>query len=171
MTDTTDVKALRERMMQHREAALTGNTPSFEDCELLVCDLLRALTLSNKQLEAERQRVDELKINWDAAKKSIQFYKSEIADLKGDQVPVAYTAARWLDTRCKLSVWTDRESAVMEIGDNSKVAELYDRPQKLVVLPPVEKWRKPDEVRAQNAYRILVQKEIDAAGGIVKDGE
>lgn len=58
MTDTTDIKALRERMMQQREAALTGNAPRFEDCELLVCDLLRALTLSNKQLEAERHRAD-----------------------------------------------------------------------------------------------------------------
>lgn len=91
MTDTTDIKELRERMMQQREAALTGNTPSFEDCELLVCDLLRALTLSNKQLEAERQRADNASFREnhlkdmlnDKIKQNVDL-RAEIAALKGE---------------------------------------------------------------------------------------
>lgn len=90
-----------------------------------------------------------------------------IRELKGDQVPVAFTAARWLDTRCKLSVWTDRESAVMEIGDNSKVAELYDRPQNLVVRPRLEPCLK--QVQFERDCEWI--EAIDAAGGIVKDDE
>lgn len=56
----TDLASLHKRMMQQREAALTGNTPSFEDCEQLVCDVMRALKQSENQLEAEHQRADML---------------------------------------------------------------------------------------------------------------
>ncbi len=97
-----------------------------------------------------------------------------IRELKGEQVPVAFTAARWLDTRCKLSVWTDRESAVMEIGDNSKVAELYDHPQKPVApcptyCPHCSYSLHPEKAQEErNAERKAA---IEAAGGIVKDGE
>jgi hypothetical protein len=37
-------------------------------------------------------------------------------------------------------------------------------------LPPVEKWRSVDAVRAQNAYRVIVEKELVAAGFKVKGG-
>lgn len=145
------------------------------------------------QLEAERQRVVELeehskklyegfhqerqraddraKENYrnrcdvDNCMETIANLEAELAALKGDQVPVAFTAARWLDTRCKLSVWTDRESAVMEIGDNSKVAELYGRPQNPVVLPS------PYYGDRHCLDKREVIAAIEAAGGIVKDGE
>lgn len=173
MTDTTDIKMLRE---QAETAKVCGG--------MFAISGEQALSLLD-QLEAERQRADELKINWDAAKNSIQFYKAEIAALKGDQVPVAFTAARWLDTRCKVSVWTDRESAVMEIGDNSKVAELYDRPQKPVVLPGISELidacDSTPAVRDVHVWDLAISEvkrlnpslfsDKSAAGGIVKDGE
>lgn len=49
-----------------------------------------------------------------------------------------------------------------------RIAELQAREVKL---PDVEKWRSPEAVRAQNAYRLLVGQEISAAGIITKVGE
>lgn len=50
------------------------------------------------------------------------------------------------------------------------IVELFTAPQKLIIsMPPVERWRNLDEVRAQNAYRILVEKTIEAAGGKVAE--
>ncbi|HCO1353126.1 TPA: ead/Ea22-like family protein [Escherichia coli] len=37
-----------------------------------------------------------------------------------------------------------------------------------VKLPEVEKWRSPEAVRAQNAYRVLVGQELSAAGIRIK---
>lgn len=39
----------------------------------------------------------------------------------------------------------------------------------VVTLPAVEKWRSVDQVRAQNAYRVLVEQAIRAAGGEVAE--
>lgn len=96
-----------------------------------------------------------------------------IRELKGDQVPVAWTSQRSLETKNKIVAFTDDMSALDYGVANgwTDIVELFTAPQKPVMLPPVEKWRKPDEVRAQNAYRVAVRKEIEAAGGIVKDGE
>lgn len=49
-----------------------------------------------------------------------------------------------------------------------RIAELGARE---VILPDVEKWRSPEAVRAQNAYRVLVGQELSAAGIITKVGE
>lgn len=49
-----------------------------------------------------------------------------------------------------------------------RVAELEAREVKL---PDVEKWRSPEAVRAQSAYRALARKELSAAGIITKVGE
>lgn len=49
-----------------------------------------------------------------------------------------------------------------------RIAELEAREVKL---PDVEKWRSPEAVRAQNAYRALVGQELSAAGIITKVGE
>lgn len=49
-----------------------------------------------------------------------------------------------------------------------RIAELEAREVKL---PDVEKWRSPEAVRAQNAYRVLVGRELSAAGIITKVGE
>lgn len=93
-----------------------------------------------------------------------------IRELKGEQVPVAYLT-RHMGCRAP-----DDCEEYLEVSDKNGVSgngepaiPVFTAPQKPVVLPPVEKWRKPDEVRAQNAYRILVQKEIEAAGDNVKN--
>ncbi|MCU6682160.1 ead/Ea22-like family protein [Leclercia sp. H6W5] len=49
-----------------------------------------------------------------------------------------------------------------------RIAELAAREVKF---PDVEKWRSPEAVRAQNAYRVLVGQELSAAGIITKVGE
>lgn len=152
MTDTTDIKALLEKLNAQTNSYDTVIIRDFEAKQLVAA------------FEAERQRADELKINWDAAKNSIQFYKAEIAALKGDQVPAAYTAPRWLDTRCKLSVWTDRESAALGVGDNSRLIELFTAPQKPVVLPK-KAVRNPQF----NAGIEACRKAIEAAGGKVEE--
>lgn len=139
-------------------------------------------TQSRMTLSDAIQHADDVAGNGDdcaAQHAQLAAWLRELQALKGDQVPVAFTAARWLDTRCKLSVWTDRESAVMEIGDNSKVAELYDRPQKPVVLPETYEPRvggnyEIELVGVPNGEVYLVsdvKAAIEAAGGIVKDGE
>lgn len=38
------------------------------------------------------------------------------------------------------------------------------KPEKVVNVPPLEKWRKVDEVRAQGAYRTLLLRSLDADG-------
>lgn len=38
------------------------------------------------------------------------------------------------------------------------------QPEKVVMLPELEKWRSVDAVRAQGAYRVLMQKSLDDAG-------
>lgn len=47
------------------------------------------------------------------------------------------------------------------IEKDARIAELESREVKL---PDVEKWRSPEAVRAQNAYRVLVGQELSAAG-------
>lgn len=44
---------------------------------------------------------------------------------------------------------------------DKRIAELEARE---VRLPEVEKWRSPEAVRAQNAYRVLVGQELSTAG-------
>lgn len=55
--------------------------------------------------------------------------------------------------------------------DRLKKMALMESRTVTVKLPEVEKWRKPDAVRAQNAYRILVANELAAAGIQAIEGE
>lgn len=193
MTDTTDIKALRERMMQQREAALTGNAPSFEDCELLACDLLRALTISNKQLEAERQRADDADARIFVLEKGEKYWFEEfkkavveLAVLEGDQVPVEYQmyyhnhgtgGGEWCRVRTRARYEElQREHA----GDNDfSFRTLFTATQKPVVLPH---GYKPYLVRSQTTatraamtsggewlHRDEVTAAVEAAGGKVAE--
>lgn len=88
-----------------------------------------------------------------------------IRELDGD--PVAYTSERWLDTRCKLPVWTDRDSAIAGVGDNSNLVELFTAPQKPVVLEAKcddDGTTTSEFDMGWNAYRDAA---IEAAGGKV----
>lgn len=139
MTDTTDTAALREFLMEQIDHA-----DSYGGKVWLCAEDARLAMSSLDQLEAERQRSasseEELHKSLHrekAAERKLMAAQEEIAQLKGEQVPVAYTAERWLDTRCKLSVWTDRESAALGVGDNSRLIELFTAQQKPFVLPAV----------------------------------
>lgn len=87
-----------------------------------------------------------------------------IRELKGDKVPYGYYSA---ETATILKQQGHASISAEPLADSR--FPLFTAPQKPVELPPVEKWRKSDEVRAQNAYRILVEKEIKAAGGKVAE--
>lgn len=164
MTDTTDIAALRE----------------FLQCEIIPNGILR--NFANKALgllEAERQRAAELKINWDAAKNSIQFYKAEIAAMKGDQVPVAviqYSKHRELPGGSKPD-WNEMPKVLSCNWLPDGTYDVYLHPQKPVVLHDErDHYQDTDEyeqgyVRGWNASRVEAKAAIKAAGGIVKDGE
>lgn len=64
-------------------------------------------------------------------------------------------------------------ATVLALLDELEAAEkrIADLEEREVKLPDVEKWRSPEAVRAQNAYRALVGQELSAAGIITKVGE
>lgn len=64
-------------------------------------------------------------------------------------------------------------AVVIELLDALEAAEkrIAEMEAREVKLPEVEKWRSPEAVRAQNAYRVLVRQELSAAGIITKVGE
>ncbi|MBJ9110073.1 hypothetical protein I5449_01550 [Citrobacter sp. FDAARGOS_156] len=65
--------------------------------------------------------------------------------------------------------WEAATSLVVECeGLKEQIAELESR---TVKLPDVEKWRSFDAVRAQSAYKVLVAKELAAAGITLQEGE
>lgn len=101
MTDTTDIKALREiaKKINHRLDVVMGALSPFNpdesahwDCEKLICDLI-------SQLEAERQRADdaESKLRSEVMKNLLttdcmRKAHRKIAEMESEQVPVAYYA-------------------------------------------------------------------------------
>lgn len=64
-------------------------------------------------------------------------------------------------------------ATVLALLDELEAAEklIAELEARSVKLPEVEKWRSPEAVRAQNAYRVLVGQELSAAGIITKVGE
>ena len=70
------------------------------------------------------------------------------------------------------SKWLEAYHKAVSVGARyeERIAELESRTV-TVKLPAVEKWRKPDAVRAQNAYRILTANELAAAGIQIIEGE
>jgi len=106
-------------------------------------------------LEAERQRADAAETGlWgrSCARETQRANKAEaeLAALKGEQVPVAYVCTSFLDAKEDFTI-----SKRLPVG-----TPLYDRPQKPVVLPDNKLFTRSAVVAA-----------IEAAGGIVKDGE
>lgn len=70
----------------------------------------------------------------------------------------------FVETRDVLTLLDELDAA------EKRIAEMESRTV-TVKLPEVEKWRKPDAVRAQNAYRILIANELTDAGIQVIEGE
>lgn len=154
MTDTTDIKK------QISNANYRGDH--------YICAKVADIEAIIDQIEAERQRADDLVLHVNTQANMREKAEAEIAEMKDEQVPVV-----WKVTTPSGSIVFHTEEQDMDGHSyyGNTVTPLFTSPQKPVVLPPVEKWRHPGEVRAQNAYRILVEKEIKAAGGIVTEGE
>jgi hypothetical protein len=141
------------------------------------------------QLEAERQRAagseEELHKalhREKAAERKFLAAQEEIAELKGDQVPYAYsynyagceTCEGFQDWRKELSRERPPEWMI-ETGKVTDLVELFTAPQKPVVLPmPFDinvAGERVDWKGGDYYDRDDVLAAIEAAGGIVKDGE
>lgn len=110
----------------------------------------------------------------------------EPSDIDGDTVELRFETEDGFDTGCDVSIVDQCQKAAdvvralldeLEAADKAAasgiewmkrclaaeklIAELEARE---VTLPDVEKWRSPDAVRAQNAYRVLVGQSLAAAG-------
>ena len=181
MTDTTDIKALREKY----ELALKDLTERLTECNRLnyCMDEITAFaafssTLIDK-LEAERQRADDAHkygSERDSENESLMLtvgrLRVEIAELKGDQKPYGYYSA---ETETILEQQGHASISAEPLADSR--FPLFTAPQKPVVtlpaLPttpivPTQPFSLHDIMRATRNMDI---KAIEAAGCIVKDGE
>lgn len=177
------------------------NYEAMRDAQALINELISSrwsLVTVTTKLEAERQRVDHNKVmqlaaedvsasalrDWSsegiklhAANEEIKRLTAEISVLKGDQVPVGKfvfepSGERWHHIKHGEHQHTEPKL---------KLVKLFTAPQKPVVLPH---GHKPYLVRSQTTapraamtangdwlHRVQVIEAIEAAGGIVKDGE
>ncbi len=69
--------------------------------------------------------------------------------------------------------WNYQQKRIEALLDELEAAEkrIAELEAREVKMPDVEKWRSPEAVRAQNAYRVLVGRELSGAGIITKVGE
>lgn len=184
MTDTTDIKALREayKGVEKHAHSMRGNPREYQVmtglCPVNVIEMQaqRIVDLLD-QLEAERQRADDAHkygSERDAENESLMLtvgrLRVEIAALKGDQVPVGFTSESALDDVA------DGDAAMF--GPDRVVGRipLFTAPQKPVVLPEMlsalYRTGFNESYRAIEVYRVEdVKAAIEAAGGIVKGGE
>ena len=199
MTDTTDIKALREsaESIMNLLENLAGYEPQdidmdavelrFEDengvytgCDISIvdtaqqsADIIRALL---HQLEAECQRADavchDIRIQANDLKSARTVNKvlqGELAALKGDQVSVGKFVFEPSGERWHHIKHGEHQHAEPKL----KLVKLYDRPQKPIIdLSNVLKV--PYKISGQRftAYDTDdLHAAIEAAGGIVKDGE
>lgn len=99
-----------------------------------------------------------------------------IRELKADQVPVAWTSQRSLETKNKIVAFTDDMSALDYGVANgwTDIVELFTAPQKPIVLLPPAYEKSSDFTeyhQGWNACRNYMLAEAREVGGIVKDGE
>jgi hypothetical protein len=167
MTDTTYIKALRAEsanlmILLHKEelgVEVTLTTAKFFD------DVFRLL-------EAERQRADKanrtcsdlLRTATDEAMRANKA-EAELAALKGDQVPVGIFAGTDECSEVRHISWLSGASK-LQAGD-----KLFTAPQKPVVcFGDIAIHENLPIVGSLVSYKDVVEL-IEAAGGIVKDGE
>lgn len=118
------------------------------------------------QLEAERQRAE----RGEASAGIIQQMYNE---LKGERVPVAITDDMAIAFHAATADSDLGRDDMEEIKAGLRaVQELFTAPQKPVVLPKIRdsKYWSGVEFRCDK-YQLDVQSAIEAAGGILKDGE
>lgn len=108
-------------------------------------------------------KAPELRAQLVEADRELETLRQRIAELeKAATEPVAWTE------KCEITNMQATGLYLRGFPDNSQGRDiaLYAVPPAMesVKLPDVEKWRKPDEVRAQNAYRVLTVNTLSAAG-------
>lgn len=196
MTDTTDIKALRDEFTTdqwwYKELLeATKQIPGNLDLRRAVIGVIPNLI---KQLEADRQRADDCD---KSAKYSAATNKSvvaancrlreEIAALKGEQVPVVNPVLPYADSYRDMArrgadsvpIW----GVITDLERN--IAPLFTAPQKSVVLPGISELidacDSTPAVRDVHVWDLAISEvkrlnpslfsDKSAAGGIVKDGE
>lgn len=108
---------------------------------------------------------------------SAQQVQSMVVEIQDSRKAQESAQQRWMAQDYQINQQADRIDSLEKtnsglgkaLGEaHKRIAELEARELKL---PDVEKWRSPEAVRAQNAYRVLVGQELSAAGIITKVGE
>lgn len=171
MTDTTDIKALREKF---------ETLSQIGDFYYFAKDLL-------DQLEAERQRAESVDARIVELEKGEKYWfkefkqaEAELAALKGDQVPVGVYNQHLFNLEGSAVLFSINKSVesgfVSESGDLTRNhAYLFTAPQKPVVLPmPFDinvAGERVDWKGGDYYDRDDVLAAIEAAGGIVENGE
>ncbi|MEB7711794.1 hypothetical protein NGC32_03535 [Kluyvera cryocrescens] len=89
-------------------------------------------------------------------------YTSLWAAWKAASMELVEALEKAQQTEKKIKSRNRRLEGIISVAEQ-RISELESRTV-TVKLPAVEKWRKPDAVRAQNAYRVLVINDLAAAG-------
>lgn len=188
MTDTTDIKALIDDVCLAAAGIHNlGRSVSDERAQGVI-DFIRSKLES--AFEAERQRADEYRdcIRVLADQLSVNALPKEVieavAALKGEQVPVAWTSQRSLETKNKIVAFTDDMSALDYGVANgwTDIVELFTAPQKPIGLRQIgsidhdggefaEYFVEFTDSAQVGQAVYVIDSAIEAAGGIVKDGE
>ena len=174
MTDTKDIKALREAceiLNDHGYMPESGEIRSSNLAEAVRMIIKQSVGYAD-QLEAERQRADKAELELIQPLpigELIQRLEGQthekwfsLSDLKGEQVPVG-----WIKSSPNEAVSWDSVDPIYLAGSTTPVGwmsdykPVYERPQKPVVYLNI----------SSVMSRRYVVKQIEAAGGIVKDGE
>lgn len=169
MTDTTDLKALPKITLED----LLIRCTDYDDMSLSMdASELKMLKQHISLLEAEHQRADKAELELIQPLpigELIQRLEGQthekwfsLSDLKGEQVPVG-----WMKSSPNEAVSWDSVDPIYLAGSTTPVGwmsdykPVYERPQKPVVYLNI----------SSVMSRRYVVKQIEAAGGIVKDGE
>jgi hypothetical protein len=192
MTDTTDIKALRTLSMQRVKEIANGDSMLMGERVDLANTAIRfhkeldvaldafknaatELFSAQEQLEAERQRADDCNKSAEysaATNKRVVAANcrlwEEIAALKGVQGSIGFVHESVLlkiKENCGAQAW-------IHTGDKTDGdIELFTAPQKPVVLPPLPAAIGDFTEASMKAVRRMDIAAIEAAGGIVKDGD
>ncbi|MFU9138486.1 hypothetical protein [Erwinia tasmaniensis] len=174
-------------LLKKMRACTTFDMPS--DAQIALLDHVDALQQQVNALEAAEKRVAELEESvtlvghdMDTVRYINGLSENKITQLEAELArrdaaagePVGY-GVQHRETG-KFGSWLKPKS-LCSASDDYIAVPLYTAPQPAVLppkefvvnMPDVEKWRSPDAVRAQGAYRVLVEKEIKAAGGSIAD--
>ena len=185
MTDTTDIKALREGLIE-----LLDHVDSYGGKCWLFPEDVRSIISSLDQLEAERQRAENWKASFENERIRADKLAAHIEALKGEQVPFGHidpkatTGGMWVKIRARegdqftMPIFTAPQKPVLH-PDTKRMdwlcahavevrdPQMYGSHAMFHAQQDSEEWDLPHHT----TLREQVDAAIKAAGGIVKDGE